>query len=51
MVYNLSMDIFLLYIVAALGLATILNIILKRLGVSHIIGYIVTGTVLSYNFV
>ncbi|MEA1918811.1 MAG: cation:proton antiporter [Campylobacterota bacterium] len=44
------MDTILLYIVTALSVATILNIFLKRLGVSHIIGYIVTGTLLAYAF-
>ncbi len=44
------MDALLLYIITALSVATILNIILKRLGISHIIGYIVTGTVLAYAF-
>ncbi len=38
----------LLFIVAALGLSTLVNIILKRLGLSLIIGYIFTGTFLVY---
>jgi len=42
------MDTALLYIVFALGISTILNIFLKRLGVSQIIGYIFTGTILIY---
>jgi len=44
------MDSMLLYIVIALGVSTIINIFLKRLGVSQIIGYILTGTILVYAF-
>jgi CPA2 family monovalent cation:H+ antiporter-2 len=44
------MDFALLYIVVALGLSTVLNLFLKRLGVSQIIGYILTGTVMVYAF-
>jgi len=44
------MDATLLYIVMALGISTIFNLLLKRLGVSQIIGYILTGTVLVYTF-
>ena len=33
-----------------ISIATILNIILKKFGVSHIIGYIITGTLISYIF-
>ncbi|RLA71732.1 MAG: potassium transporter [Epsilonproteobacteria bacterium] len=44
------MDTILLYIVVALSVATVLNIVLRRLGMSHIIGYIVTGTILAYAF-
>lgn len=43
------MDITLLYIVLALGISTILNIVLKKFGVSQIIGYIFTGTILVYS--
>ena len=42
------MDKALLFIVAALGLSTVVNLILKRLGLSLIIGYIFTGTFLVY---
>ena len=42
------MDKALLFIVAALGLSTFVNLILKRLGLSLIIGYIFTGTFLVY---
>lgn len=45
-----NMDIALLYIVMALGVSTVLNLFLKRVGVSPIIGYIVTGTILVYAF-
>jgi len=44
------MDSLLLYIVMALGVSTVLNLFLKRLGVSQIIGYILTGTILVYAF-
>lgn len=44
------MDSTLLYIVMALGVSTILNLILKRFGISQIIGYIFTGTVIVYLF-
>jgi len=44
------MDFMLLYIVVALGLSTVLNLFLKRIGVSQIIGYILTGTILVYAF-
>ena len=44
------MDTILLYVVAALGVSTILNIILKQFGISQIIGYILTGTAMAYAF-
>lgn len=44
------MDNLLLYVVVALGVSTVLNIGLKKLGISPIIGYIFTGTLLSYSF-
>ncbi|MDD5157699.1 cation:proton antiporter [Sulfurimonas sp.] len=44
------MDFVLFYIVAALGISTVLNLILKRFGVSQIIGYIFTGTIIVYAF-
>lgn len=44
------MENLLLAIFLTMSIATVLNIILKRFGVSHIIGYIVTGTVISYIF-
>ncbi len=44
------MEPLLLAIFLTLAIATILNIILKRSGVSHIIGYIMTGTIISYLF-
>jgi CPA2 family monovalent cation:H+ antiporter-2 len=44
------MDYTLLLLVAALGISTILNLLLKRIGVSVIIGYILTGTILVYSF-
>ncbi|NPA59105.1 MAG: potassium transporter [Epsilonproteobacteria bacterium] len=44
------MDYTLLYIVMALGISTVLNLFLKRIGVSQIIGYILTGTILVYSF-
>ncbi len=42
------MDKALLFIVAALGLSTVVNLVLKRFGLSLIIGYIFTGTFLVY---
>ena len=39
-----------LYISIALGISTVLNIVLKHYGISQIIGYILTGTVISYAF-
>lgn len=44
------MEHFLLTLFLAIFLATVLNIILKRLGVSQIIGYILTGIIISYGF-
>jgi CPA2 family monovalent cation:H+ antiporter-2 len=40
----------LLYVIAALGLSVVLNIFLKKLGISQIIGYIITGTIMVYGF-
>ena len=42
---NLLLSIFL-----TVAIATVLNIILKRFGISHIIGYIATGTIISTLF-
>lgn len=42
---NLLLSIFL-----TISIATVLNIILKRFGISHIIGYIATGTIISTLF-
>ncbi|MDD5716731.1 MAG: cation:proton antiporter [Sulfuricurvum sp.] len=42
---NLLLSIFL-----TVAVATVLNIVLKRFGISHIIGYIATGTIISYLF-
>ena len=44
------MDDALFVIVVALGISTLLNIFLKRIGVSQIIGYIFTGLALVYAF-
>ena len=44
------MENILLAIFLTLSIATVLSIILKRLGVSHIIGYILSGTIISYIF-
>lgn len=40
----------LFYLVAALGISVVLNLVLKRLGISQVIGYILTGTLLMYIF-
>ncbi|MCW8837863.1 MAG: cation:proton antiporter, partial [Thiovulaceae bacterium] len=44
------MDKILFMVVLALGISTVLNLLFKRLGVSQIIGYIFTGTILAYSF-
>ncbi|MDY0121660.1 MAG: cation:proton antiporter [Sulfurimonas sp.] len=44
------MDHTLLYIVVALGLSIVVNIFLKKIGISQIIGYILTGTIIVYAF-
>ncbi len=40
----------LLYVIVALGISLILNIFFKKFGVSQIIGYIFTGTIIVYAF-
>ena len=40
----------LVYIIIALGLSTVINILLKKIGISQIIGYILTGTIIAYGF-
>ena len=44
------MESILLYAIIALGISIIINLILKKLGISQIIGYIVTGTLIVYLF-
>jgi CPA2 family monovalent cation:H+ antiporter-2 len=44
------METLLLSIFLTIAIATVLNIILKRFGISHILGYIATGTIISYLF-
>ncbi|MEH6710317.1 MAG: cation:proton antiporter [Paraglaciecola polaris] len=44
------MDSILLIIFISLAIASVLNIVLKRFSVSHIIGYIITGTIISNIF-
>ena len=44
------MDSALLYIIVALGISIVVNIFLKRFGISQIIGYIFTGTIIVYAF-
>ena len=44
------MDNTLLYVIVALGISIVLNIVLKKIGVSQIIGYIFTGIIISYTF-
>ena len=44
------MESVLFYIVFILGVSTVLNLVLKRIGVSQIIGYIMTGTIVVYLF-
>ncbi len=38
------------YVIIALGLSIVINIFLKRFGISQIIGYIFTGTIIAYAF-
>ena len=38
------------YVIVTLGISVVINLLLKRLGISQIIGYIVTGTVIVYLF-
>ena len=40
----------LLYVIAALGISIVVNILLKKIGLSQIIGYIITGTIMVYAF-
>ena len=44
------MEHLLLVIFLTLAIASTLSIVLKRFGMSHIIGYIMTGTIISYLF-
>jgi len=44
------MDNTILYVIAALGISIVLNLFLKKFGVSQIIGYILTGTIIVYAF-
>jgi monovalent cation:H+ antiporter-2, CPA2 family len=44
------MDSTLVYIVVTLAISVVINIILKKIGISQIIGYILTGTLVSYFF-
>jgi len=44
------MEHILLAIFLAISLATIFNILFKHFGISHIIGYILSGTIISYLF-
>ncbi|WP_158769839.1 cation:proton antiporter [Paraglaciecola sp. L1A13] len=44
------MDSILLIIFISLAIASVLNIVLKKFSVSHIIGYIITGTIISNIF-
>jgi CPA2 family monovalent cation:H+ antiporter-2 len=38
------------YIISALAISVILNLILRHFGISQIIGYIITGTIIAYSF-
>src|SRR5680860_499148 len=44
------MENLLLAIFLTIAISTVLNIILKRFDISHIIGYILSGTIISYIF-
>jgi|AMFO01.1.fsa_nt_gi Kef-type K+ transport systems, membrane components len=39
-----------LYVTLALAISVVLNILFKRLGISQVIGYILTGTIIAYAF-
>ena len=41
------MDSIYLFIFITLAIATVFNIVLKKFSISHIIGYIITGTIIS----
>ena len=38
------------YVITALGISVVLNLILKKLGIAQVIGYIATGTIIVYAF-
>ncbi len=38
------------YVIAALGISVVINLILKKLGIAQVIGYIATGTIIVYAF-
>jgi CPA2 family monovalent cation:H+ antiporter-2 len=44
------MDNILIYIIIALGISIVINLFLKKIGISQIIGYILTGTIIVYAF-
>ena len=44
------MDNILIYIIIALGISIVLNLFLKKIGISQIIGYILTGMIIVYTF-
>lgn len=44
------MEHILLYSITALAISVVLNLVLKRIGVSQVIGYILTGTIIAYAF-
>ncbi len=44
------MENILVYGVLALGMSVVINLILKKFGISQIIGYILTGTIMMYGF-
>ncbi len=44
------MDSILIIIFSSLGIASVLNIVLKKFSVSHVVGYIITGTIISNIF-
>jgi len=40
----------LLHVIIALGISVFINLILKKYGISQIVGYILTGTIITYTF-
>ena len=44
------MDNILFHVIIALGISVFINLFLKKYGISQIVGYIITGTIITYTF-